>query len=127
MQAGQVGHAGGEGHAQGVPEKRLLLAEVGWPSHGRSQGKAEADNAEQAIFLRNVLDKLNAAGYQYFLIEADQPWKSGDYEGDVGAYWGVFDADRHPKFPFTGPVVAIPEWRTLAGISIVLAVRPACC
>jgi exo-beta-1,3-glucanase (GH17 family)/cellulose synthase/poly-beta-1,6-N-acetylglucosamine synthase-like glycosyltransferase len=105
------------------PKKRLLLAEVGWPSHGRSQGKAEADNAEQAVYLRRLLDKLNAGGYQYFVIEAfDQTWKASDFEGDVGAYWGVWDVERNPKFPFTGPVVAIPEWRTLAGVSIVMAV-----
>ena len=29
---------------------------------------------------------------------------------------------RQPKFPFGGPVVAIPGWRSLAAVSIVLAV-----
>ena len=104
------------------PKKRLLLAEVGWPSHGRAQGQAEAKPAEQAIYLRTLLNKLNAAGYEYFVIEAfDQPWKTGD-EGDVGAYWGVYNEGRQQKFPFEGPVVAIPEWRSLAAVSIVLAV-----
>ncbi|MCG3170067.1 MAG: hypothetical protein CALGDGBN_01604 [Pseudomonadales bacterium] len=104
------------------PRKRLLLAEVGWPSHGRAQGQAEATPAEQAIYLRTLLNRLNSAGYDYFVIEAfDQPWKTGD-EGDVGAYWGVYDVYRNLKFPFTGPVVAIPEWRTLAAVSIVMAV-----
>ncbi len=104
------------------PRKRLLLAEVGWPSHGRAQGQAEATYAEQAIYLRTLLNRLNSAGYDYFVIEAfDQLWKTGD-EGDVGAYWGVYDADRMQKFPFSGPVVAIPEWRTLAAVSIVMAV-----
>ena len=104
------------------PKKRLLLAEVGWPSHGRAQGQAEASHAEQAIYLRTLLNKLNSAGYDYFVIEAfDQLWKTGD-EGDVGAYWGVYDVDRNQKFPFAGPVVAIPEWRTLAAVSIVMAV-----
>ena len=104
------------------PKKRLLLAEVGWPSHGRAQGQAEAKPAEQAIYLRTLLNRLNAAGYDYFVIEAfDQPWKTGD-EGDVGAYWGVYNEGRQQKFPFEGPVVAIPEWRSLAAVSIVLAV-----
>ena len=104
------------------PKKRLLIAEVGWPSHGRPQGEAEASPAVQAVYLRTMLDKLNSGGYEYFVIEAfDQTWKTGD-EGDVGAYWGVYDVERKPKFPFSGPVVAIPEWRTLAGVSVVLAV-----
>ncbi len=104
------------------PKKRLLLAEVGWPSHGRPQGAADATPALQAIYLRAMLDKLNSGGYEYFVIEAfDQTWKTGD-EGDVGAYWGVYDVQRRPKFPFTGPVVAIPQWRTLAGVSVVLSV-----
>lgn len=104
------------------PKKRLLLAEVGWPSHGRAQGQAAASRAEQAIYLRTILDRLNNAGYDYFVIEAfDQLWKTGD-EGDVGAYWGVYDVDRNQKFPFTGPVVPIPEWRTLAAVSVVMAI-----
>lgn len=104
------------------PKKRLLLAEVGWPSHGRARGQAEATPADQATYLRTLLTRLNSAGYDYFVIEAfDQPWKTSD-EGDVGAYWGVYNVDRAQKFPFTGPVVAIPEWRTLAAMSIVMAV-----
>jgi cellulose synthase/poly-beta-1,6-N-acetylglucosamine synthase-like glycosyltransferase len=55
------------------------------------------------------------------VIEAfDQPWKAGD-EGSVGAYWGVYNLDRQPKFNFTGPVVAIPQWRMLAVASVVMA------
>lgn len=104
------------------PKKPLLLAEVGWPSHGRDRGTAEADVSDQAIYLRTLLNRLNRAGYQYFVIEAfDQPWKTGD-EGDVGAYWGVYNADRQPKFPFEGSVVQIPQWRLLAVISIIMAV-----
>ena len=54
------------------------------------------------------------------MIEAfDQPWKARD-EGAVGAYWGVYNLDRQPKFPFAGPVVAIPQWRILAVASAVM-------
>jgi cellulose synthase/poly-beta-1,6-N-acetylglucosamine synthase-like glycosyltransferase len=50
----------------------------------------------------------------------DQPWKT-QTEGAVGAYWGVYDAARQAKFPFTEPIVRMPEWRTLAGVSVTLA------
>ena len=42
---------------------------------------------------------LKAQNIDYFVIEAiDQPWKSYDLEGKAGGYWGVWDADRQPKF-----------------------------
>ena len=104
------------------PQKPLLLGEVGWPSFGRDRGAAEADQADQAIYLRTLLNQLNTAGYDYFVIEAfDQLWKSGA-EGDVGKYWGVYNVDRQPKFPFAGSVIKIPQWRLLAVMSIILAV-----
>ena len=50
----------------------------------------------------------------------DQPWKRKN-EGSVGCYWGVYNLYRQPKFPFRAPIVGIPEWRVLAGISIIIA------
>ncbi|MEB0170224.1 beta-(1-3)-glucosyl transferase, partial [Pseudomonas sp. CCC4.4] len=103
------------------PKKPLLLSEVGWPSNGRMRGGADATQSDQAIYLRTLVNKLNRQGYNYFVIEAfDQPWKASD-EGSVGAYWGVYNADRQQKFNFTGPIVAIPQWRVLAIGSGVLA------
>ena len=103
------------------PKKPLLLSEVGWPSNGRMRGGADASPADQAIYLRTLVNTLNAKGYNYFVIEAfDQPWKSTD-EGSVGAYWGVYNLDRQAKFNFEGPVVAIPQWRLLAIASVVMA------
>lgn len=103
------------------PKKPLLLSEVGWPSNGRMRGGTDASPADQAIYLRTLVNKLNRQGFNYFVIEAfDQPWKASD-EGSVGAYWGVFNAARQQKFNFEGPVVAIPQWRVLAIGSAVLA------
>ncbi|MEN4825116.1 MULTISPECIES: glycosyltransferase [unclassified Pseudomonas] len=107
---------------QQFARKPLLLSEVGWPSNGRMRGGADATQADQAIYLRTLVNTLNRRGYNYFVIEAyDQPWKASD-EGSVGAYWGVYNAERQQKFNFEGPVVAIPQWRALAVASVVLAV-----
>ncbi|PAU52780.1 beta-(1-3)-glucosyl transferase [Pseudomonas sp. PIC25] len=106
---------------QTFPKKPLLLSEVGWPSNGRMRGGAEASQADQAIYLRTLVNTLNSKGYNYFIVEAfDQPWKVSD-EGSVGAYWGVYNAERQPKFNFEGPVVEIPQWRILVIASVVLA------
>jgi exo-beta-1,3-glucanase (GH17 family)/cellulose synthase/poly-beta-1,6-N-acetylglucosamine synthase-like glycosyltransferase len=103
------------------PNKKIVIAEVGWPSHGRTRKLAVADEAEQATFLRRFLEHAEKEQYTYYLMEAfDQPWKR-DLEGSVGAYWGVYNVERHTKFEFTNPIVKLPEWQNLAIISILIA------
>ena len=104
------------------PGKPIVIAEVGWPSNGRTRRGAVASPANEAIFLRRFLARAEELNYVYYIMEAfDQPWKRTS-EGAVGAYWGVYDVDRQPKFPFTSPIVNIPEWRMLAGISGIVAI-----
>ena len=104
------------------PKLPVLLAEVGWPSNGRTLRSASASQSNEAIFLRRFLARAQQAKYDYFLMEAfDQPWKM-DSEGSVGAYWGVYDVFRNQKFAFTEPIVRVPHWRLLAITSMVVAV-----
>jgi exo-beta-1,3-glucanase (GH17 family)/cellulose synthase/poly-beta-1,6-N-acetylglucosamine synthase-like glycosyltransferase len=104
------------------PGKPIVITEVGWPSHGRSQGAAVASDANEAIFLRRFLQRAAQEDYVYYVMEAfDQRWKRFLGEGAVGAYWGVFNAEREPKFEFSEPIVEIPQWRILAGISVLFA------
>ena len=103
------------------PDKPIVIGEVGWPSNGRTRKSAIAGEAEQAKFLRRFIDRAEQEGYIYYLMEAfDQPWKR-QLEGDVGAYWGVYDVDRNAKFEFIKPIVGLPEWQNLAMTSILLA------
>jgi exo-beta-1,3-glucanase (GH17 family)/cellulose synthase/poly-beta-1,6-N-acetylglucosamine synthase-like glycosyltransferase len=103
------------------PGKRIVITEVGWPSNGRNIRDAVASKANQAVFLRRFLAVAAEEKYTYYIMEAfDQPWKR-ETEGAVGAYWGVYDVERKPKFQFTEPIVEIPDWPVLAGISVVIA------
>ncbi len=103
------------------PGKPIVISEVGWPSNGRTRGSAVASEANEATFLRRFLKVAAEENYIYYIMEAfDQPWKA-QVEGAVGAYWGVYDVLRQPKFTFTEAIVDIPEWRLLAGISVVIA------
>jgi exo-beta-1,3-glucanase (GH17 family)/cellulose synthase/poly-beta-1,6-N-acetylglucosamine synthase-like glycosyltransferase len=103
------------------PGKPILISEVGWPSSGRTRVHAEANPVNEAIFLRRWLNLARDRQIDYFICEAfDEPWKS-DLEGGVGAYWGVWDADRNPKFPFNTVIQPLPNWGLLAGASIFLA------
>ena len=103
------------------PGKPIVIGEVGWPSNGRSLKDAVASESNEATFLRRFLARAAEENYTYYLMEAfDQPWKR-DIEGEVGAYWGVYDVERQPKFQFRAPIVKIPDWPILAGISVVIA------
>jgi exo-beta-1,3-glucanase (GH17 family) len=69
------------------PDRKVVIAEIGWPSNGPSLGKARASAANQALFVRDSCSR-QSLGLDYYLIEAfDQPWKMAT-EGRAGAYWG---------------------------------------
>src|SRR6476660_3082740 len=86
------------------PGKRIVVAEFGWPSAGYNLKNAEPGPFEQASVLRNFVTRADAIGMEYNIVEAiDQPWKY--FEGGVGPYWGILNADREPKFAWTGPIV----------------------
>ncbi|MBF0263327.1 MAG: glycosyltransferase [Magnetococcales bacterium] len=104
---------------EAYPKKPIVIGEVGWPSDGRTRIDAKATQADQATFLRRFLARANKEKYVYYVIEAfDQPWKANSLERGVGSYWGVYNADRQPKFPFHAPIVSIPQWYVLAGASM---------
>ncbi len=117
-----VGHALFQVDAvkQRFPNKPILIGEVGWPSNGEAIGNARATPANQARFIREFLAVAADRNLDYFLMEAnDQPWKVQD-EGRAGAYWGLADADRQPKFSYSGPVEVDPYWRSKAAASSIL-------
>ncbi len=102
------------------PGKRIVIAEFGWPSAGYNMHNANPGRIEQAAVLRDFVTRAEAYGIDYNIVEAiDQPWKT--FEGGVGPYWGLFDASRHPKFSWTGPITDPDHWR-LATIAILVSV-----
>lgn len=104
------------------PGRKVVVAEIGWPSHGPPLRHARATPANQALFVRGFLQQAQAARLDYFLIEAfDQPWKIA-IEGRAGAYWGLWDARRQPKFAWSGPVLSDPYWQPKAWAAAALGV-----
>jgi cellulose synthase/poly-beta-1,6-N-acetylglucosamine synthase-like glycosyltransferase/exo-beta-1,3-glucanase (GH17 family) len=92
------------------PGKRIVIAEFGWPSGGYNRQSSVPGKLEQASVIRSFLSRAEALGMEYNIIEAfDQPWKTS--EGSVGAYWGLFDANRELKFAWTGPIVDAGRWK----------------
>ncbi|MGA9090659.1 MAG: glycosyltransferase, partial [Bradyrhizobium sp.] len=102
------------------PGKRIVIAEFGWPSAGYNLRNAVPGPFEQASVLHNFVNRAEAIGMDYNIVEAiDQPWKY--FEGGVGPYWGILNAAREPKFSWTGPIVNPDYWK-LAGIAVLVGI-----
>ncbi len=102
------------------PGKRVVIAEFGWPSAGYNFHNAEPGRIEQAVILRDFVTRAQAYGIDYNIVEAiDQPWKI--FEGGVGPYWGIFNADRQAKFAWTGPITNPDYWK-LAAIALLVSI-----
>lgn len=78
--------------------KRVIITETGWPSQGGAF-KASVANEENAIrYFIDCQNWCNLNGIESFYFASfDESWKVGP-EGDVGAYWGLWD--KHEKIKY---------------------------
>lgn len=78
--------------------KRVIITESGWPSEGGSlKGAfASSENAMQYFIETQNWSRQNNIEVFYF-SSFDEGWKVGA-EGDVGAYWGLWDKNEKLKF-----------------------------
>ena len=78
--------------------KRVIISETGWPDQGSAfhGAKPSVDNA-----MRYFVDTAQWARQDkvevFYFAAFDEAWKVGT-EGDVGAYWGLWDKDGTLKF-----------------------------
>jgi exo-beta-1,3-glucanase (GH17 family) len=81
-----------------APGKRILISETGWPDQGSAfQGSVPSREGAMRYFVDSCA-WARAEGVEIFYFSAfDEAWKVGA-EGDVGAYWGLWDKDGLPKF-----------------------------
>lgn len=78
--------------------KKVIITETGWPSQGGSLKGAfsSRENAMKYFIDTQVWSAKKDIDIFYF-SSFDESWKVGD-EGDVGAYWGLWDKDEKLKF-----------------------------
>ena len=78
--------------------KKVIITETGWPSEGGSLRGAfsSAENAMKYFINAQVWAEKENIDMFYF-SSFDESWKVGA-EGDVGAYWGLWD--KHEKLKF---------------------------
>ena len=106
------------------PNKPIVIGEIGWPSNGDRYKYADPSVSNEAIFLRTWFNEAKKRNIDYYVMEAfDQPWKEA-LSGRTEAYWGMFNADRQLKFPFTGPVTEDVKWPWKALGASLLALLP---
>ena len=82
--------------------KRVVVSETGWPDKGSAFHGAVPSPAAAMHYFRETCRWTSDAGVELFYFAAfDEAWKVGA-EGDVGAYWGLWDKNGQFKYPVEG-------------------------
>lgn len=78
--------------------KKVIISETGWPSVGEPYGAAVPSYDNALEYFIDASHWANEEGIEIFYFSSfDESWKVGD-EGDVGAYWGLWDKDGNLKY-----------------------------
>ena len=81
-----------------APGKRIVISETGWPDQGSAFHGAVPSVEGAMQYFVDTMCWAQQDGIEIFWFAAfDEAWKVGA-EGDVGAYWGLWDKDARPKF-----------------------------
>jgi exo-beta-1,3-glucanase (GH17 family) len=78
--------------------KRVIVSETGWPNIGSAEGAAVPSFENAIKYFVDTCRWAEDEGVEIFYFSSfDESWKVGA-EGDVGAYWGLWDKDGNPKY-----------------------------
>jgi glucan 1,3-beta-glucosidase len=78
--------------------KPIIITETGWPSEGGSLKGAHATEENAMKYFINTQAWSAKANIDVFYFSSfDESWKTGD-EGDIGAFWGLWDKQENLKF-----------------------------
>jgi exo-beta-1,3-glucanase (GH17 family) len=81
-----------------APGKRIVISETGWPDQGSAFHGAVPSREGAMRYFVDTHEWAREDGIETFYFAAfDEAWKVGA-EGDVGAYWGLWDKNGQPKF-----------------------------
>jgi exo-beta-1,3-glucanase (GH17 family) len=78
--------------------KKVIITETGWPSFGEGiQGAIPSHENALKYFINSQVWSDTDDIEMFYFSSFDESWKIGA-EGDVGAYWGLWDKDEKLKF-----------------------------
>ncbi|OQY04703.1 MAG: glycosyl hydrolase [Bacteroidetes bacterium 4572_117] len=78
--------------------KKVIITETGWPNRGEKfyGSQPSLENALKYFINTQIWSKEDDIDIFYF-SSFDESWKA-DNEGDVGAFWGIWDKDEKLKY-----------------------------
>jgi exo-beta-1,3-glucanase (GH17 family) len=78
--------------------KPVIISETGWPNKGRSfHGSVPSERNAITYFLNAQHWSAEEDIPMFYFSSFDESWKVGA-EGDVGAYWGLWDKNEKLKY-----------------------------
>lgn len=78
--------------------KRVVITETGWPSKGEKMGNAvPSHQSAMKYFINTQLWAIDEGIEVFYFASFDESWKVSA-EGEVGAYWGIWDKNERLKF-----------------------------
>ncbi|NTW24223.1 MAG: hypothetical protein HGA37_05960, partial [Lentimicrobium sp.] len=78
--------------------KKVIITETGWPNLGTSFEDSEPSFRNAIQYFINALNWSKEDGIEMFWFSSfDETWKLGG-EGDVGAFWGLWDKEGKLKY-----------------------------
>ncbi|MFK2821162.1 glycosyl hydrolase family 17 protein [Flavobacteriaceae sp. LMIT009] len=78
--------------------KKVIITETGWPSQGTNLEGAFPSEENAIKYFINTQKWSKEEDIEIFYFSSfDESWKVGA-EGDVGAYWGLWDKEENLKF-----------------------------
>jgi len=78
--------------------KKVIITETGWPSQGSNlRGAFPSDENAMKYFINSQQWAEEDTLEIFYFSSFDESWKVGP-EGDVGAYWGLWDKNEKLKF-----------------------------
>jgi len=78
--------------------KKVIVSETGWPNLGSTLEDSQPSIINAIRYFINAQKWCNEENIDMFYFSGfDEMWKMRD-EGDVGAYWGLWDKDGNPKY-----------------------------
>lgn len=78
--------------------KRVVISETGWPNKGTATGGAIPSDRNAMKYFIDTFQWAEEDGIEIFYFSSfDEAWKVAT-EGDVGAYWGLWDSHGNPKY-----------------------------
>ena len=78
--------------------KKVIISETGWPNVGSATGAAVPSYTNAVRYFLNTYQWAAEEDIEIFYFSSfDEDWKTDD-EGDVGAYWGLWDKDGRLKY-----------------------------